>query len=319
MAITIGGKTPETIFIENKEVEQIVVNNDIVWQKTQPVVLPYFYIKNDYNGTNTITLKKNGTPSTGTTLEYTTDGTNWTTCVYDANNKCDIISNNVNEKIYFRSSDGLSQSTSNYYTISSTGQCSVGGDLRSLLDYADSNLDTATNYCFYKLFDGFSYLTDINSLDFSSIDTLAEGCYEYMFQNCTLLTTTPELPATTLAKYCYAGTFAGCSSLTSGPLELPATTLADGCYIYTFRFCSSLTTAPEIMGYNIASGCYNYMFQSCSSLNMVKIHATTWDTNNSTGWLSGVAETGDFYALGTAIPQTGNNGVPSGWTVHTSL
>jgi hypothetical protein len=43
--------------------------------------------------------------------------------------------------------------------------------------------------------------------------TLTGGCYSYMFQNCTSLTTVPELPATTLASYCYNNMFTGCSKL----------------------------------------------------------------------------------------------------------
>jgi hypothetical protein len=50
-----------------------------------------------------------------------------------------------------------------------------------------------------------------------------------MFWNCTLLTTAPELPTTTLAYSCYYGMFQGCTNLTIAP-KLPATTLANNCY-----------------------------------------------------------------------------------------
>ena len=36
-------------------------------------------------------------------------------------------------------------------------------------------------------------------------------------------------------------------------------------------------------------------------------------------WLNGVSATGDFYNLGGATYTTGTSGIPSGWTVHTSL
>ena len=44
---------------------------------------------------------------------------------------------------------------------------------------------------------------------------LAFECYAYMFQNCTSLTTAPDLPATTLSAYCYDNMFVGCSKLAS--------------------------------------------------------------------------------------------------------
>ena len=43
--------------------------------------------------------------------------------------------------------------------------------------------------------------------------TLADSCYDSMFQGSTSLTTAPALPANTLASYCYWGMFDGCSSL----------------------------------------------------------------------------------------------------------
>lgn len=54
------------------------------------------------------------------------------------------------------------------------------GDIRSLLDYRDV-----------------------------SNTTMANGCFAYLFYNCTLLATAPELPATTLAANCYDGMFSG--------------------------------------------------------------------------------------------------------------
>ena len=54
-------------------------------------------------------------------------------------------------------------------------------------------------------------------------------CYSYMFNGCSSLTQSPELPAETLADNCYYNMFSGCTSLTQAP-ELPATTLASSCY-----------------------------------------------------------------------------------------
>ena len=95
--------------------------------------------------------------------------------------------------------------------------------------------------------------------------TLANYCYQYMFQDCTSLTTAPELPATTLADYCYQYMFSGCTSLTTAPV-LSATTLADKCYQYMFQDCTSLTTAPELPATTLTNACYFNMFRGCTSL-----------------------------------------------------
>ena len=69
--------------------------------------------------------------------------------------------------------------------------------------------------------------------------SVGDSCYYGMFEDCTNLTSAPELPATTLANYCYEDMFSGCTSLTRAPV-LPATTLATNCYNYMFNGCSKL-------------------------------------------------------------------------------
>ena len=64
-----------------------------------------------------------------------------------------------------------------------------------------------------------------------------------MFQDCTSLTTVPEqlLPATTLAEGCYNKMFGQCTSLTAAP-ALCATTLVDRCYDSMFNGCTNLSS-----------------------------------------------------------------------------
>ena len=54
-------------------------------------------------------------------------------------------------------------------------------------------------------------LLDYNTVSSDGHPTMADCCYWSMFQNCTSLTTDPELPATTLSAYCYYQMFYGCS------------------------------------------------------------------------------------------------------------
>ena len=151
----------------------------------------------------------------------------------------------------------------------------VGGDFRSLFlgDKVKENSPLIPS-CFDSMFYN-SNLTDFyeNILYYPK---LAEGCYSYMFQGCSKLTTAPELPATTLADLCYAGMFQNCSNLTSAP-QLPATALADGCYCYMFQDCTSLTTVPELLpATTLVEYCYSYMFNNCSSLTTApELPATT--------------------------------------------
>ena len=86
--------------------------------------------------------------------------------------------------------------------------------------------------------------TLLNWKYYYNVDTQnARFCY--LFENCSVLTSAPELPATTLAESCYSGMFKGCTSLTSAP-ELPATTLAENCYTGMFYNCTKLATVTML-------------------------------------------------------------------------
>lgn len=148
--------------------------------------------------------------------------------------------------------------------------------------------------------------------------TLAEGCYMGMFNGCKLLTQAPELPATTLANMCYDSMFNGCTSLTAAP-ALPATTLTLSCYSSMFEGCTALTQAPDLNAPELSHSCYSRMFKGCTNLNYVKALFNTIPSSTYTSdWLSGVSSTGTFVKNSKANWQsTGANGIPTGWTVQT--
>ena len=140
-------------------------------------------------------------------------------------------------------------------------------DLERLLPKNDNGryylpVTTLANYCYQEMFQGCTSLTTAPALPAT---TLADSCYSVMFQGCTSLTQAPALPATTLKTYCYYFMFGNCTSLTSAP-ALPATTLADSCYRYMFYGCTSLTTAPALPATTLADWCYDFMFCNCTKL-----------------------------------------------------
>lgn len=140
-----------------------------------------------------------------------------------------------------------------------------------------------------------------------------------LFSGCTTLKLVSNdfLPATTIAAACYYAMFYSCSNLTNAP-ALPALSLNSACYQYMFRGCSSLTTAPILQAKKLTTKCYYYMFEGCTKLNYIKMLATDISAANClANWVKGVASAGTFVKafLMTSLP-TGNNGIPSGWTVQ---
>ena len=121
---------------------------------------------------------------------------------------------------------------------------------------------TLANSCYEGMFNGCTSLAAAPALPAT---TLAENCYYRMFYNCTSLTTAPALPATTLADFCYVNMFYNCTSLTAAP-ALPATTLANSCYVNMFYGCTALASAPELPATTLQQSSYANMFSGCTAL-----------------------------------------------------
>ncbi len=266
-----------------KEVKEVYV-----WStKVRPTTLPWLCFTAEDAGA-TIALTKTGSP-TSVTIETSTDKWNtWSTyTIWDT-----ITLSNVWDKVLFRNSSStttnFSTSSSSYYKFTITwGKAWCSWDVTYLIN-KDGWVDTIpNNYCFLRLFDSAVNLTTTPELPST---TLKSYCYRYMFNWCTSLLTAPELPATTMSTYCYANMFYECTSLTTAS-ALPSTTLASYCYYYMFRNCSSLTTIPKLPATSMASYCYGSLFYNCS---LVKFSSTqTWEYQTAyripTSWTGSTA------------------------------
>lgn len=257
-----------------------------------------FYLKNETEEENVLTLAKIGTPKT-TDLGYSlNDGSTWTE--FDLTQETNTVTIPAAGRLYMRSSTGLSNDFLNHISIRCSQNFSAHGNIQCLKNYKDLNnltLDvcdfaylfsgantlisakymylpatTLAGSCYCDMFYNCSSLTEAPTLPAT---TLAGSCYSYMFYGCSSLTVVPELPATTLANYCYERMFKGCSALTEAP-ALPATTLSGSCYYQMFQDCTSLTEAPALPATTLAVSCYNNMFNGCTSLTAApELPATT--------------------------------------------
>ena len=231
-----------------------------VWKKYEVVTYLSFIGNEDF------TLKTNNTyKNWNGTLEYSTDTTTWNTW-----NGKEISS--VGSKLYLRGT-GNTKIIEGYddsrfvFTGTDALKIACKGNIENLLDYETVSAGghpTMAEFCYFSMFNGCTVLTTAPSLPAT---TLTQRCYYGMFRDCTSLTTAPELPATTLADYCYYNMFYGCTSLTSAP-ALPATTLANYCYNNMFWDCTSLTSAPALPATTLVSYCYRNMFYVCTKIKL---------------------------------------------------
>ena len=184
--------------------------------------------------------------------------------------------------------NGTADDAGNYSTITFTDETvnvACTGDIRTLLDWRNYNIVETKNARFCSLFENCSVLTSAPELPAT---TLATDCYYEMFYGCKSLTSAPKLPATTLANYCYQNMFVDCTNLTSAP-ELPATTLSNFCYQNMFYGCKNLTSATELPATTLAVYCYQGMFYNCTKLSTVTMLASdseiTSKSNCVCNWL----------------------------------
>lgn len=197
--------------------------------------------------------------STNPNVSYSFDGTNWTSWDYSD------ITIPSGSTVYMKGNNpnGFSTSDSSYNTFTMSGTVEANGNIMSLLynDNFEGQLTIPSNYCFYYLFRNCTITTSPQL----PATTMKSWCYAGMFEGCTGITTPPTLPATTMIEHCYRSMFNGCSSLTTAPV-LSATTLAERCYYGMFAGCTSITSAPQLPATTLATTCYANMFRGCTSL-----------------------------------------------------
>ncbi len=152
--------------------------------------------------------------------------------------------------------------------ITCEAECVVYGNIMSLIDEENYPLcrKLTKEFAFVRIFSGNKNmkLDDTKPLLLPAT-LLSSNCYQSMFDDCTSLTTAPQLPATVLTDRCYYNMFKDCTGLTRAP-ELPAKVLADDCYNNMFNGCTGLTEAPELPAKVLADYCYTIMFNGCTAL-----------------------------------------------------
>lgn len=116
-----------------------------------------------------------------------------------------------------------------------TAGTAIGSSKKATITFTNSDVPVACTGDIRTLLDWSNYTT-VNT---------ANAKFSYLFENCSVLTSAPELPATILMDICYQGMFKGCTNLTVAP-ELPATTLAVGCYNKMFEGCTKLSSVTML-------------------------------------------------------------------------
>ena len=291
--------TAQDIRYGSTSVSAVYLGNQKIWPTSHDYSLDYLTLTALGSGNVILQCAGNGTNSSfSKTIEYSYDGSNWTTITaeYGSSKSIPVSSN---DKVYFKGlnntySYNASTAYYNYFCIRADVNHIISGNIMSMF-YGDNFVGQTTfpssSYNLFHFFTNNTYLIDVSNL---------------------------VLPVTTLMNGCYYGMFMGCTSLTTTP-EIPATTLTEKCYMAMFHGCTSLETAPYLPAITLVNSCYDSMFTGCTSLNYVKAAFTTEPTLSYTNsWLFNVSSTGTFVKSQSATwTNTGSDSVPVGWTIET--
>ena len=129
-----------------------------------------------------------------TRLEYSVNGGDWITVTEDS--RVNFGAEYGDLRLRGKNPDGTATNSSLYSTIAFINDnvnVACTGDIRTLLDWEK-----------YK-----------------TVDT-SKARFCRLFENCSVLTSAPELPATTLAQHCYYSMFSGCKKLSTVTMLAPS-------------------------------------------------------------------------------------------------
>lgn len=191
------------------------------------------------------------------------------------------------------------------------------------------NSTSVWGYAYGEMFRGCSSLVTPPSFTQSPLTLDGRETMGGMFRECSSLTAAPSFEISSFGStsvYSCLNMFYGCTSLVNASnIVLNAANLADGCFKYMFYNCSALTAAPEIQATAFSgsvnhNGCLAYMFLNCSSLANIKVAFTSWTASGSsdiysTGWVSGVAQSGVFECPSALPVIVDIDHIPTGWRV----
>lgn len=263
MGVNLGNTAIADVKLGNTQIDKIYLGDTEIWSKSAPATIKA--LKFTSSGAQTLGIDNTKLGAISPNFEYSTDnGNTWIT--WDVST---TLAFGDGTDLYVRGSNAYLATPGGSYTgfvFSTNSSVSCSGNVMHLLDYTQDLTAFPGNstYVFSHLFEGCEVLTSAPELPAT---TLTQNCYSEMFRGCTSLNAAPSLPATTMAISCYSFMFYNCTSL-SLPPSLPATVMANTCYASMFRNCTSLIGLPTLPATNVFSNAYNRMFYGCSQIKL---------------------------------------------------
>lgn len=127
---------------------------------------------------------------------------------------------------------------------------------------------------FQYMFSNCTGLTSMHDLSSYTMSNLGTAYIQGMYYGCTGITSidSAKMPGGVATKNCFREMFRGCTGITSVPSGfIKPTNTAESCYQEMFRDCTGLTTIPSVLlpSTTLSKSCYAYMFYGCNHLTVI--------------------------------------------------
>ena len=287
----------------------------------QPIDYGYFRVIPAVNCTVTMIIPAG---SSGVTdMAYSVDGgETWNVSTKESGTQLRIqVTGTAEVPILWKGhATALSYGAANRQTaaIQSTGVIDIEGDFNSLL-YGDNYYQnySLADCAFSSLFRGNTNLRYAHD-SIIHCETAGKSTFDAMFLNATNLESPPTIAMTGVGASCCSYMF-----YNTGIRYCPQPyikNISSRCFMNMFAKCVNITEGMDLPALTLVDSCYSGMFNGCTNLSKIKMLATNIYANGClNSWVAGVAGEGVFIKNKDAMwTTTGNNGVPTGWTIQTT-
>ena len=177
----------------------------------------YFYIKNEGYESGNLYVD---CPDERTDIEFKIDNGSWTN-LHQTYGAGAYIELQPNSKVYFRGTAGYVKDVEGNGLWFDSGintniTISMGGDLRTLLNYTDvDSITTIPEKCFQNAFDGTNLISIDNLTLGSSVTTIGNNAFAMMFQGSQIQNGLDLSNVTSVGYYGLGQLYYNCNNLTS--------------------------------------------------------------------------------------------------------
>ena len=177
----------------------------------------YFYIKNEGYESGNLYVD---CPDERTDIDFKIDNGSWTN-LHQTYGGGAYIELQPNSKVYFRGTAGYVKDVEGNGLWFDSGintniTISMGGDLRTLLNYTDvDSITTIPEKCFQNAFDGTNLISIDNLTLGSSVTTIGNNAFAMMFQGSQIQNGLDLSNVTSVGDYGLAQLYYNCNNLTS--------------------------------------------------------------------------------------------------------